>query len=205
MGRLLPNFDVENPEEIAEAYFEWLYSLVGSQTRMYGCYKNLMLCFYSHDFYWSIPMDVNRESDGLDLRSRFCDLYGLDIGEIEVVFDKPCSVLEMMVALARRIEDTLMWDPIKGDQTYRWFWDMVHNLGLVDENGGEDGVFSDKNWNHNCEVLAHHLIGKFLNRDYEPNGQGGLFPLKDTSFPDQTGIEIWYEMQYYYSEKLSFD
>lgn len=192
-------FDESDEETVAEEYFNWLYSLVGQTTRAYSNYKNLMLCLYSIEFYWSVEHDENRELDGLELRNRFCEIYDLDIGEFEETFSKPCSVLEMMVALAFRIEDSLMWDPVKGNQTYRWFWEMVRNLGLTSDE------FLDDNWDRDAYVKTVITVTKMLNRDYDYMGHGGLFPLKNPNCVDQTGIEIWYEMQNYYGEKLTVE
>jgi len=42
----------------------------------------------------------------------------------------------------------------------------------------------------------------FLNRDYQPNGQGGLFTLKKPKY-DLRQAEIWYQMCWYLDEFLS--
>ena len=43
---------------------------------------------------------------------------------------RPCSVLEMMIALSMRCEEQIMDDPDIGNRTGQWFWDMIDNLGL---------------------------------------------------------------------------
>ena len=39
----------------------------------------------------------------------------------------------------------------------------------------------------------------FINRQYEANGEGGLFPLKGVC-EDQREVEIWYQMNAYLYE-----
>lgn len=44
--------------------------------------------------------------------------------------NRPCSVLEMIIALAIRLEEHIMDDPDIGNRTGQWFWDMIVSLGL---------------------------------------------------------------------------
>lgn len=39
-------------------------------------------------------------------------------------------MLEMMIALAIRCEETIMDDPRYGNRTKQWFWNMMKSLGL---------------------------------------------------------------------------
>ena len=51
-----------------------------------------------------------------------------------------------------------------------------------------DGLF-DKNY-------ANKVIKDFLNRDYKPNGRGGLFTIKNCDH-DLRDVEIWYQLNWY--------
>ena len=70
------------------------------------------------NFTYSIPFDENRFNDGQDLRYRFGyenNIAGYDIDEMS--FRKgPCSILEMMVALAIKCEENFMSDPANGNR-----------------------------------------------------------------------------------------
>ena len=66
-------------------------------------YKKLLNRLSEIDFQFSIAMDANREADGLDLRYRFGNEKHIRNYVINrYLDDRPCSVLEMMVALANR-------------------------------------------------------------------------------------------------------
>ena len=78
-----------------------------------------------------------------------------------------------------------MDDPSIGDRTGQWFWNMVGSLGL--------GNMVDKEYN--CRV-ADYKIQRFLDREYEPNGKGGLFTVRRCDV-DLRGVEIWTQMLWY--------
>ena len=137
------------------------------------------------EFRYSIPRDDNRAYDGLNLRYRFGyeNGYGDDIS---ADFDsRPCSVLEMMVALAIRCEESIMDDPYVGDRTGQWFWGMIVNLGL--------GSMIDSRFD---KRRVDEVIKRFLDREYEPNGKGGLFTIKNCD-RDLRNVEIWYQLCWY--------
>lgn len=61
-----------------------------------------------------------------------------------------------------------MDDPNIGNRTGQWFWEMIVNLGL--------GAMTDSRFN---KKFVDETINKFLNRDYDPDGKGGLFTIRD--------------------------
>ena len=129
---------------------------------------------------FSIPLDQNRAEYGISLRRRFARSEGCyDACEY---IDGPCSVLEMMVALAIQCEEEIMDNTAYGDRTSQWFWDMITNLGL--------GSMNDRQFDIR---YAEDVIDRFLNREYEPNGRGGLFTVRD--YPrDLRDVEIWVQL-----------
>lgn len=145
---------------------------------------------FLHDveFVWSIPHDENRAADGISLRYRYCVIH--DCEDLEYCLDGPCSVLEMMVAMAIRCEETITDDPEKGDRTAQWFWSMIASLGL--------GSMSDSNYN---EWLVNDVITRFLNREYDPDGRGGLFTVKNWN-RDMRTAEIWHQLMAYINSVL---
>jgi hypothetical protein len=131
-------------------------------------------------------MDSNRYDDGTDLRFRFCYENDLDSSLISEYLDnRPCSVLEMLIALSVRIEEHIMYDQEIGDRTGQWFWGMIKNLGL----GSMDDVHFDRRY-------AENVIWRFLNRGYDRNGKGGLFTI-DNCKNDLRDVEIWYQACWY--------
>ena len=97
----------------------------------------------------------------------------------------PCSVLEMMIALAIRCEETIMDNPLYGDRTAQWFWRMMSNLGL--------GLMTDDIYDRD---LVKQKIDRFLNREYDPDGKGGLFYIRGCA-EDLRNVEIWAQLCWY--------
>lgn len=174
-----------NRDRINELYFTWLYDMMCNKRYARGIsYFKLFEYLYDREFVWSIPRDENRAVDGIDLRYRFA--YGnKDIEDVDLYLTGPCSVLEMIVALAIRCEETIMTDPSMGDRTAQWFWGMVTNLGL--------GSMSDDDFD---EQYVDYVITTFLNRDYQPNGKGGLFTVRNSE-EDLRDVEIFYQLCWY--------
>ena len=141
---------------IENQYFEWLCSIVCERRFSKEIsYKKLLMYLHKTEFRYLIPNDQNRAEDGIDLRYRFvitCDCdYSSDI------LDGPCSVLEMMVALAIRCEENIMDDPSFGNRTGQWFWGMINNLGL--------GSMTDNRFDRR---LVENTVERFLNVTIDP-------------------------------------
>lgn len=139
------------------------------------------------EFNSSHPMDENRANDGLKLRNMYKESTGGDLGQIEPF----CSVLEMLVALSKRIEHQLMRDPLIGDRTKRWFFEMIDNLGLSE--------FTNDNWKYENGDILKNKIDIFLKRKYNKNGKGGLFPVKNVQI-DQRNVQIWDQLSAYLNQ-----
>lgn len=141
-----------------------------------------MQCLHSIDFRVVLRNDINRAEDGTDLRRR----YYLNTGGGDAhMGGYPCTVLEMMVALAIRCEESIMDNPAYGDRTGQWFWSMIRTLGLSDMT---DSRFDER--------VVRQKIDIFLDREYEPDGQGGLFKIKHCR-RDLRNVEIWYQLCWY--------
>lgn len=165
-----------------DEYFNWLYDIVcGKRFSKNISYDNLLHCLHSINFRVVIKNDINRAKDGIDLRRR----YFLNTNADSNMGEQPCTVLEMMVALAIRCEESIMDNPNIGDRTGQWFWSMINTLGLSN--------MIDKNFD---ESYVREKIDIFLDREYEPNGKGGLFEIKHCR-RDLRKIEIWYQLCWY--------
>jgi len=181
-----------NPEmsfetEIRDEYFSYLCDIINVETRRTS-YFILAGILHNRDFTWFVPNDDNRTMDGLKLREQFAEkarynvLYALNF---------PCSMLEMLIGVARRMED-ILYDCEQGDRTERWFWEIMSNLGL---DRYTDMKYEDMYGKERIDVL----IDAVLARTYKRNGKGGLFPLKNPK-KDQRKVEIWYQMCAYLDE-----
>ena len=111
---------------ILEDYYEWMCGLIEDGKPKRHSYEMLLRTLFSQEFTYTIPMDSNRYEDGIDLRYRFG--YECDIPESIIAKDidyVPCTILEMMVALALRCEEHIMGNSEIGDRTGRWFWHSI--------------------------------------------------------------------------------
>ena len=177
--------------ELADRYFDWMYQLVVDDRYSNKTYRKLLTRLHNTDFTYTIPMDGNRAEDGIDLRYRFGRECGYEDDIIESYLDdRPCSVLEMMIALSIRCEEHIMDDPDVGDRTGQWFWEMIVSIGLNSMN--------DSNFNR---YFVDRALDRFLERGYERNGSGGLFTVNNGI--NMRNTEIWYQMNYHLAEVIN--
>lgn len=175
--------------DISRAYFNWLTRIVKGPES--DSHTLLLKQLYETPFRYSIDTDGNREADGVDLRYRFSVAKRFQQSEIAHELDyKPCSVLEMMIALALRLEEDIMSNEEFGNRTGRWFWDMARNSGLID--------MVDKNYNFRN---TDDIIQRILDRDYGADGTGGLFCIPNIA-TDMRTVEIWKQALWYLNDIL---
>ena len=168
-------------EPLDELYFIWLYSQVGdpelkSPSRTY--WKILKELFVK-EFVWIVPNDDNRIEDGKDLRLEFVahsNLTDVDQNWLKL----GCSMLELLVGLSRRLSFECEGEPRD------WFWHLMENLGLR--------YYNDRSTYSKEQVDG--ILDRVIWRTYNPDGEGGLFPLRNSD-QDQRGIEIWYQLSAY--------
>ena len=180
-------------EQIKQDYFYWLYEYVcKGRSHDKISYTLLLESLHQIEFTYVIQNDVNRAKDGVDLRYRFAMTNGYDDPESKYdiytvldILDGPCSVLEMMVALAVRCEETIMDNSDYGNRTGQWFWGMMSNLGI--------GLMHNDIFDND---IVMDCMDIFLNREYESNGKGGLFYIRDC-VDDLRYIDIWTQLCWY--------
>lgn len=165
------------------SYFKWLRKLVGCDDTLYG---DLMVYLFNKQFYWVVGMDENRAEDGKALRDLYLERHPR-VKECDFI-NEPCSVLEMLIALARRWRVDLTSEDGNEEGFGLYFWEMIGNLGLDScVNSSFDRDFVDK------------IVTDWLDRSYSDDGIGSLFPgsgnCKD---------EIWYQLQAYLRKKGDF-
>ena len=169
--------------ETERKYYNYLVRLI--KTPESNKYTSLLNRLWKKEYYSIIPNDQNREKDGLYLRQEFG--IDLDLG--------PCRVLEMLIALSRRMEFQLYGTDY--NKSYKnLFWELIDNLDLIrfdNLEAAKDEIYLE----------IDHILTSWIERRYSPNGIGGVFPLKkwrNSVSMDQTEVEIWYQMMLYLSE-----
>ena len=178
--------------ELNKRYFNWMCQLVcNGQVSKKISYSKLLHHLHNAEFKYYIDMDGNRACDGVDLRYRFAYENEYEDAMVATYLDdRPCSILEMMVALALRCEENIMDDPEIGNRIDQWFWGMIDNLGLSKE--------TNSHYNANT---VDYILDRFLNREYDRNGKGGLFVIHNPQ-NDMRGVEIWTQLCWYLDDFL---
>ena len=172
-------------DQVRNRYFEWLYNYAcKGRINEHISFRKLFANLHDTQFDFYIRNDVNRAMDGVNLRYRFATVVR-DDEAFDILSDYPCSVLEMMLALAIRTEEQIMDDPQYGDRTQQWFWGMLSNIGI---SSISDDVYD--------EQYVNERIYRLLERRYEPNGKGGLFYIRDCD-TDLRDVEIWTQLCWY--------
>lgn len=168
-------------------YLQWLASQISGETNR--TYDGLLDIMHQKEFVWLVPNDDNRKGDGLDLRVEFCHAHDIPMGDVGAFLeqpnaDPPCSFLEVLVALSRRLEFAA------GGNAGDWAWQLMVNLQLH--------KISDPVGRRKAE-RADEILNTCIFRNYSPDGTGGFFPL---TWPeeDQTRVEVWYQMANYIYE-----
>ena len=160
-------------EPIEESYFNWLCAKVLSvNVPVYG---RLMRILYGTEFAWVVTGDHNRADDGRELRDDF--LRETYLRKDRAWYNAPCSVLEVLIALAKRAAFQTE-KPVK-----EWFWIFIANLELDEYRQVSDSDVP----------IIEEILDDFVWRQYEFSGHGGIFPLR---WPkrDQREVELWYQL-----------
>lgn len=178
--------------DIREAYMGELAKIIHVRHGRKSYFK-LLQKLHAVPFNYDILMDENRFADGVSLRY----IIGRELGYPDAVIatlldDKPCSVLEMLVALCLSIEERIMSDPECGDRTSEWFWLIMGNLGL---HQFHDMTFDWYQSDHEIDGI----MDIFLNHQYHRDGSnGGAFIIPDIEpGKDMRKTELWYQACWY--------
>ena len=153
-------------------YYYWLESLVND-----GNHNKLIRYLYEYPYRWQFTLDQNRAAGGLNLRNRYANENGVNVQDVG---RGPCSVLEMLIALADRMTEILERD------IYDWFWVLIKNLKL---DRFDDAHFDD----------IDYILNHWLDREYDSSGDGSLFPLSGYS-GDVRSLDTWSQMNAWIAE-----
>jgi len=165
-----------------EEYFYYICQLVDAPDE----YDSLLKFLYGRPFTYTIPMDANREADGIELRYRFGYDENIPSSLIASELDnKECSVLEMMAALTLRVCQII---DDSNEEMGNIFGAMIRSLGLA---GQVNSRFN--------ELYCMARIEAFLKRDYLPDGKGGIVTLIEPP-RDLRGVELWDQVLWWLNE-----
>lgn len=171
-------------DELWDDYLQYLIWRGGLQR--YVKYGRLFEIMHDINFNCILERDDNRYDDGVELRDEYTipdDYYDF----INEFMNRPCSVLEMLLGLAIRVDDEFIGDPAE-EHPEIFFMEMIKNLGL-------DRFKGDRY----RDVDVVKIVLRWINREFEKDGRGSPFPIK-YDCRDQRYLEIWDQMNVYISE-----
>lgn len=169
--------------ELSQRYYHWLLGLIHVEPN--DRYSILLRKLHDTEFRYHLPMDENREADGINMRYKFGYLGGYDDTAVsEYLCDTGCSVLEMMIGLCYR-EETLLNVSTLNDRMNVWFNTMITNLQL----DKYDDIHYD-------DEVVDQILNTFLDRRYDMFGHGNIYCIPEPE-EDLRMIDIWTQMCWY--------
>jgi hypothetical protein len=168
------------PGTLDDQYLTWLYGQVAAvrARKSSRTFWDLFRQLFETEFAWVIANDENRAADGRELRREWVDETRSEVDLNWLALG--CSFLEMLIGLSRRLAFGTDGDAAN------WFWHLINNLGLQS--------FHDRSGFSSEDV--EDITSAVIWRTYEPDGTGGLFPIRDSG-NDQREVEIWYQLSEY--------
>ena len=179
--------------DLNNLYFDWICTTAFPNKFDRDRYSKVLEFLHNTVFEYTLGLDANRKCDGIDLRYHFSCETNIPNHIVDSNFNNQiCSVLEMMVALAKRFDNNVMYDITYGDRSALWFQIMFSNLGL--------DRFDNSIWNDQVANIVANILHRFFTRTYNPDGSnGGLFIIRNLSL-DMRNIQIWDQMSIYINE-----
>ena len=196
MARQLKIDEIWDPNPQMKTYLGWLED----KCLLCGPLAELL---YGTDFYYSpsISEDGDRVKQALILREDYASEVGSGLDE--VLQDRlwksihgQCSLFEMMISLAMSLDEMLNEDPDK-DMVSDFFHILLENAGYT--------LYDEEDWDapkgeEICTDYWKRVSSRVLDRRYEMNGKGGLFPLqsvplKDGMVVDRRTVGLWQQLQ----------
>lgn len=180
-------------ENIDQLYFEWLYSIIENsrEVRPEKSFWLLAEQLHNKEFKFFVPNDDNRAADGKDLRDVF-----MAEQSVHGYLNGPCSMLEMLIAMAERMNFQVELFEEFETGVGEWFWILMRNIELHE--------FDDERYlDQDPRGYVDTVLEVVIERRYSHSGDGGLFPL-DCALDDQRDVELWYQMSAWLMENTDF-
>lgn len=166
-----------------EEYFVWLVEWIDDGDR--DDMLPVLSYLFKKEYVWYTDLNATQAMSSMDLRERF-DPDNAD----EAKEERPCSVLELLVALAVDIEENICG--VYGHENpARWFWEWLNNLGIDDRCTGR-GYSKD---------YLDQCIDDWLEGDITRSGKRSPFPIKRKGV-DQRKKTLWMQCMAYVNENM---
>lgn len=171
-------------------YFDWLTNKIFRTQEDKALYNSLSMVLFTTKFVYILPMDENRNIDGVSLREEYFSETGRSV-EYELMNGR-ASVLEVLVTLARYCDRVMCIS--FDDFTWYWYSLMLKNLKI---DKFTDWKITNDPYSLN-EIAARLNI--FLMRLYERDGDGGNIFIVKNPPEDMRIIDIATQMGWYLRE-----
>jgi len=174
-------------------YIDWLYSQISENNPNNSDYHFLINYLHKTPFRSSVEMDLNRVDDGLGLRYMFDMHEGFSNLDCDITDE--CSALEVLIALAMRMEFGLLGSEYEMTVS-QCFWVMMINLDI---DYADDFAWFD-------DFVEGDVVKKvdiWLDREFDIRGNGSIFPQSCDTF-DQREEELWDQMNTYLVNNYDF-
>ena len=168
-----------------DIYFNWLCNMIKG-----SYYEELLFKLFTTEFISPDGRDSSRIFDGLKLRDKF----EWEVNHAYKCGRKDgCSVLEMLIGLAIRLDDDVMYEIRYGDRFVDWFWLFIDNMGMSQA--------TDSNWNFSWSKFVDKRIRDIMAHNYKENGEGGMFVIENRD-EDMREVDIWRQLMWFISENI---
>lgn len=170
---------------MVDGFTLWLSHWVCTEEEVVA-YSKLLTRLNTFPFIAVMERDRDRIMDAEEQRDEFASYTNQTLS-----FNSGPSVLEVLVALARKLNDIIGYETSSPE---RWFWYMIYSLGLQS--------FRDDRCDNEALNDIRVILNRFVNRDYDSDGDGGCcyFPCGK----DLRKVDIWYQWMWYLNSLEEF-
>lgn len=175
-------------------YLCWLMNQIHIEGGGPDGYSQLCEVLQGCAFFTIVRMDENRREEGMSLRTEAeeDELFDGDTFTVKDPFPYTCSMMEILVVMARRMNYEMLDSEYEAD-IGKWSVELLSNAGL---SGFTNSIFeSDPNARNEAEAIIKDIVY----HRYGFDGEGGLFPLKHPVY-DQRATELLTQMNNYLAE-----
>lgn len=185
---------IRHGEQYVGEYFDYLCELINLDESVYSM---LISELYSIPFEWVLDLDSDRNYDGFVLQGTY---YG-NVDNPDIVGDRHCSVLEILIVLAQKM-DYILDDDDRGDRTRIWFWELIDNLGYMKFTNS----YLEEPYGRDFDKLneIRYIAKRWLNREFEYNGEGSPFPI-NVPHEDQRTVDLIRQLNAYILDKYLYN
>lgn len=150
---------------------------------------------YDKEYFYLNDFDKSRAEDGIALRENwlFSEYPELPEEAISILDNRPCSVLECLIALCERVWNDILYDPSSEETTSLLFQHAIHNLKLdyYDNDSINDGSIAE----------IDRIIGRWLDGKIKADGTGSPFIVRNPSKP-MRGSDLWTQANMYVEDNF---